>query len=196
MGRALEAMRAFGSCGWHRNLRFESPISTTCSDRSLCRGSRALEILSRGAKRTRRALECVEGRQSPLARKRGCVGRACGPPAGPHMLRCDRDREWLVRALCEARESIQQRDGVFGVDWASGAAKPQSRPDLHHDRVDNRIAVENVEYAIDIILAAGRARSERPRGVKRIAVAAANHLEEALELGVRSFRQRRNFESM
>src|ERR1019366_2978935 len=155
-------------------------LQLTRSDRRLCRGSRALEILSRGAKCTRRALDRVEGRQSPLARKRACAGHDSGPQLGHHVLRFDRDRERLGRAVGEGGEPIEQGDDVLDVDRASWTAKCQSRPDLHHDRVDHRIAVENVEYAIKIILTAGRAGSDGPRGVKRIAVAAADHLEEAL----------------
>src|ERR1019366_3662717 len=99
--------------------------------------------------------ERVEGRQSPLARKHGCAGYDCGSQVGRHVLRFDRERERLVRALCEAGQPVEQGDAFLDVDRTPWTAEIQSRPELHHDRVDNRVPVQNIEYAIKFVLTFG-----------------------------------------
>ena len=71
-------------------------------------------------------------------------------------------------------------------------ARAQAGADFEHDRVDDRVALENLEDAIEIALMMPRA--DGAAGVERIAVAAADYVEERFQLVVRRLRQRGNLE--
>src|SRR5208283_4900366 len=141
-------------------------------------------VVRRGPKCRRGALETVEHDESPRARKL-LAARHDRLDVG----RMHHDRKWLRRASGKIRQLVEQaRDFVL---VRGPARRTQPGADLQHDRVDDRIAPENLEDAIEVALMMPGA--DRTASVERIAVAAADYVEEGLQLVVRRLRQRGNF---
>jgi hypothetical protein len=89
--------------------------------------------------------------------------------------------ERLARASAEIRQLVEQaRDFVLVPGPSRGA---ESGADLQHDRVDDGIALDNLQDAIEIALMMPGADSAA--GIERITVAAADYVEERLQLLVR-----------
>src|SRR5215472_7086919 len=73
------------------------------------------------------------------------------------------------------------------------ALRPETGPDLEHNRVDNRIAVKDAQNSIQS--SGMNPRPDRSTCVERISVASADYVEEGFELIVRRIRQGGNFQA-
>src|ERR1700740_1833416 len=142
----------------------------------------ALPVLGGNGESGARALEAVEDHQAAAARE--LFG------AGDDHLDVGRmqDRgKGLARAKVELGELVEQAGQLVLVDGPARGS--QSRADLQHDRIDRRVAVENVENPIEVALVV--AHPDRPARVEWIAIASADDVEEAFQLRVRRVRKRR-----
>ena len=93
--------------------------------------------------------------------------------------------ERLGGAPVEFGQLVEHRDDVALM--AGPSRRGRTGADFKNDHVDRRIALEDVEDPDQVTLARSH---DRARRVHRIAIAAANRVEESLELIVRGLRQR------
>ena len=116
-----------------------------------------------------RALEGVEHHQAALARE--FLGAR---DDRLDMRRMQDHRERLGRRLGELRDAIEHRGQFVLMRRPSRGAK--SGADFQHDRIDDRIAIEDAQNLVEVALV--NAAANGAARVERIAIAAADDVEE------------------
>src|SRR5579875_1468349 len=133
------------------------------------------------------SLEAVEHYEAALARE-----LLCARHDSFNMSRVENHKEWLQGLTVELRDVVQQAGQLILMTRPPLRAQP--RANFEHNRINYRVAVEDIKDASEIA-AIDVSAHDSSAGVEGITVAAANHIEKGFQLVVGGIRQGWNLEA-